>query len=281
MSSSIQRSAVSGQRAASTARPACARRAGFTLMEIMIVVAIIAILVVIVAWAGSRLLNDAKVKQTHSVMNALKSAMREYRDATQNDLVSPPGYFVNVPPGYGDGRLLPPTEGGVRTDYYRQEQNGKWTPLTAPTADRKISGTDKPINDIWAVPDGTIQPVFPDDYHSNTRRVYGIQALYHCLMQEPRSRQVLEKLGSSSSSRGTTLGEYFTTQTGTVQVSDFLIGDGAGTQRPRETQAILDGWGRPLYYARRHDINNDQPYVQSAGPDGQFGNDDDIFSFKE
>jgi prepilin-type N-terminal cleavage/methylation domain-containing protein len=277
MTKSTQLSATSSQRAG-TAHGAGARRPGFTLTEVMIVIAIIAILVVVVAWAGARVLGDAKVKQTHSVMNSFKAAMAAYR-GTGAGLVAPPHFARTFPlPQYTGYVLLPPTFGPdhTRTDYYRQARSGTWTELTSPTADREITpGTDFPINGIWALPDGTYQSN-PDNYQSNGRRVYGIQALYHCLMQEPRSKEILSKMSSSSFARGTKLSDFFP-----VEVSDYLIGGGAGTTMPHETQAILDAWGRPLYYGQSNGVNNGEAYLQSAGPDGLFGTGDDVFSYKE
>jgi prepilin-type N-terminal cleavage/methylation domain-containing protein len=278
MSKSFQRSAVSGQLPAGTVRAVGSRRSGFTLTEVMIVIGIIAILITVVAWGGSRLLSDAKVKQTHAVMNSLKSAMAACKAA--GSLVAPANWSATIPvPQYPGASNLPATDDTsgkvVRTDYYRQAQTGGWNVLTMPTANREVSASDTPMDGIWALPDGKYQSD-PTQYESKGYRIFGIQALYHCLMQDPQSKPIMSGLPPSSFAPGTKLKEYFGDQ-----VSDYLIGAGAGTVRPHETQAILDAWGVPLHYGRETGVNNGEPYLQSAGPNGRFGDSDDVLSYKE
>lgn len=274
-----QQSALSSQPAGGAERHVAAHGRGFTLTEVMIVIAIIAILAVVVAWAGSRVLSDAKVKQTHSLMNSLKSAMTECK-AAAGSLVPPAHMSEVVPvPDYPGASVLRPTDASkqVRTDYYRQAISGtNWTDLTMPTADHPVPGSSKPLDGLWALPNGMIQKN-PDDYRSEGRRLYGIQALYWWLMREPRSRQILSSLSPSSFARATTLVDYFPSEF----AADYLIGPDVGAMTPQETQAILDAWGRPLFYGRDPRRNNGEAYLQSAGPDGQFDTEDDVKSYEE
>lgn len=270
--------------------PLAARRSAFTLVEIAIAIAVIAVLVVIITMVTVKARDAAKVKQTKAILQSLKLAMDECKGA-DSPLPPPAHYYPVYPaPPLAGWNALPPTANDpsgnvVRTDYYRSVTSGSWTPITALTADYP-HGSEGPIDDIWALPDPKVNepPGYSDGYPNDAKlKIYGIQLLYAMLMQEPRSKQVLMKLPESSFARASTLTEFL------PGASDYFIGRGPPSiprwriniLRPREALAILDAWGRPLHYCERPNISNGQPYVQSAGPDGVFDNDDDVYNFKD
>lgn len=245
-------------------RPCASRssslRRGFTLIELAVVFAVIAILVVVVTYAATGIRDASKVKLTRSVMSSLKMAMADFKAA--GGKFPPPAWnpTSNATPAYKPSTMISGTE--YRMDYYREFSSAGAAPVGEPSTGNKkeevIWGVPAPDKQAWSSPYVSSQPL----------RMYGIQALYHHLSSEPNSKKVLDKMSPTSFARGSQVWP---------NTSDFIVFRGSP---PKEVQAMVDGWGRGLYYGQDVNINNGQPYVQSAGRDGFFETDDDLYSYK-
>lgn len=269
-------------RATATRRPRT-RRPAFTLTEIMIVVAIIAILAVVVAWAGSRVLSDAKVKQTRAALETINSAITAY---LQNQSGAPPRPTDPDDPGNPFIATLPPGSDGFRIDFFR-EPDGSINTYSNPVGGDPPAIGDKQIVAYSVSPDSSTAHYKPD-----SRRIYGIQSLYYFLAREPSSKQILAKLppvfvakGGFTNASGQFVPCSVAGEMGFQDAGAFMArgkynsSDTTLPTRVTEVPILLDAWGRPLYYDADARKNNDLPAVQSAGPDGKFGNEDDIFSY--
>jgi type II secretory pathway pseudopilin PulG len=237
----------------------------------MIAIAIIAILVGIVAWMGSRSNTDAKVKQTKAAMDAIRAAVTEYKLAGHTLMPTQPyDPDDNTPP---DITLIGLFEGDptFRADFYRERSgtegdfglnaNGDSADGPAEGDTGRFAYSVRPEN--HKVPDG--------------RRIYGIQVLYYELIKEPNSRAMVNKIPSAHviSAEKVAPGTEFLNP-GTL----MRKGNPADDQRATDVLVFVDAWGRPLYYQKSTRENNDEWSVRSAGPDGQWGTGDDIFSYK-
>ena len=302
MRKSEQKSAISGQPSSGTAHRAVAHTAAhgraarrgavrgrcFTLVEVMVVIAIIAILVVVVAWAGSRVMSDAKVKQTRAVMDTIKLAMAEYAQAHG----SAPSAPVD-PDDPSPTKSLPPGNDGFRIDFFREPDNSINT-YSIP------NGGDPPCigNNSWdaysVVPDSSAARYKPDQ-----KRIYGIQALYYYLSREPGCKRTLDKIPPVCVAHGCAIdatsgkaipcsvsGEMGCQNAGSLMATGkYSSSDSILPTRVSEVPILLDAWGRPMYYGwdgwldPAHGV--ERVYVLSAGPDGVFLTGDDIDSRKE
>lgn len=240
------------------------RAPGFTLVEIMVVMAIIGLLVVVVAWAGGRSRDAAKVRKTLADLAVIQAAMADFRSVA--------GFEVMPPADPDDMRvILPPVPANMqdaRVDFYRRGDGtpGNW--LNEPAAQNGVRvnpASPRPMV-LWAVNGRMVQ--------DPQLRIYGIQALYYALMSEPSSKAILSKLPESSFGQAST----FWTQTAD-NLSHVVDGGGTAAQ-VMSARVIVDAWGKAMYYGRDPRVNSGQFYVQSAGPDGLWGNDDDLYSFK-
>lgn len=276
------------------------RRFGFTLAEIVVVFAIIAILAVIVTMVTTRSRTAAKVKQTRAIMESVMMALAEYR-MVYGDLPPQPFDPDDVPPpdspfGF---RTLPPGSDQFRFDFFREPNGFPGDYQNDPPArgDEVPAPKNSPGTVAYSVkPAPSLAAKFePDDL-----RIYGIQALYARLSSEPNSKRVLSKLPPSCLGRGSHKDASGNLVVGSIdpemgfQEAGSMVamsppdtrikydpGDSTLPGRVYEALILLDAWGRPMYYDKDNTANNHQPALQSAGPDGLFGTDDDIWSFKK
>ncbi|MCP4709928.1 MAG: type II secretion system protein [Planctomycetes bacterium] len=96
------------------------RRRGFTLVELLVVVAIIGILMSGAVMVGSYVIQNAKIQQTKSVMSALDAAIKQYQlyhasTNTELPLGNLPPQLV-IPPLTDPPSINPPST-GLYTDF--------------------------------------------------------------------------------------------------------------------------------------------------------------------
>jgi|GEM_PF-2735285 len=265
------------------------RRFGFTLVEIAIVFAIIAVLVVVIAMVSTKARTAAKVIQTRAIMESVMMAMQEYKLAGHS---TPPAPFdPDDVPTSSDSFItsLPPGSDEFRTDFFREPSNlkGDFAEGTNDNPKEKPSrgeGSAPPRPPGWvaySVKPNSGTPKFVPDGGTDGKRIYGIQSLYYYLVREPNSKRVLGKVPPGNLvSPDKISAEMGFQYAGTMMATDDPD-DPALPSRVSEVLVLLDAWGRPMYYDMDNTANNHQPALQSAGPDGLFGTDDDIWSFKK
>jgi len=222
----------------------CKQKTGVTLVEILIVVAIIAILTTIVINITARVDNQAKGQLAESTIAILTNALEQFHD-----------YGYNYDNSFIDYSAFD----------FPLDCNGFDRPdLTATLGSALGAGT---VLIIGFDNDDTEYAVV-DHYIEYS----GCEVLCFFLSQVPASRQTLEKIDSSLiTDEGTA---------GNIKVSRVVRIDGKDYPLLR----IIDPWGETLHYdyyyeyAPDPDSKRNFPVVSSAGPDRVFGTTDDISS---
>jgi prepilin-type N-terminal cleavage/methylation domain-containing protein len=228
-------------------------RRGFTLIELTVVIVIIVILAGLVAWAGGRSMKQGKFRKTKLVMNNLTKAMETYKLAAGRYPITP-----NRPGGTGGPCGNDPNDPNPCPDpdhnrlLYLRYYESSGDLLDTTTFVRNTSEADAYVESI--------------------------EGLYHLLSSDPDSKKLLNKIPA----------EYIKTKissSGKVQ----------RIQRPGKTPLIdscliYDAWGNKMFYVRRTNVNNNIPFIWSAGPDGRYHiprsatpsdySEDDIYSYQ-
>lgn len=220
-------------------------KTGVTLVEILVVVAVIAILTTMVVGIATRINNQSKEQLTKNTFALLNAALGQFRDY---------GYNYKVP----NAALAP-----IR-DFYR----GLDFPLDCSGFDQdglgQALGTALGATGALIVPPG----VHNDPNYS------GSEALYFFLSRVPASRQTLDKIDDSLITN-----EGFGKQP--MQIEIVFPGV---PPKLFPLLRIIDPWGTTLHYDYYNELTLDPkskrtfPEITSAGPDRIFGTGDDITS---
>jgi prepilin-type N-terminal cleavage/methylation domain-containing protein len=232
-------------------------RRGFTLVEMMVVIGIIALLLGVVLLIGSGALEDAKVKDTRVMLEQLQAAIDSYKQesphrainaATHRFGLAPPDDLMSYTPDptYGTGNSGPQLPNLMQ------------------------GGIGQYVND-------SIGNGFNDDLMGGDYVPYGdIKALVFALRSRPDSRAIYDSIPERFR-RTASNNEYFDLN----DSGDFdqLI--------DQEVQYLVDGWDRPLEYFSVKTLgdseaptshgwvsdalvtaNRDQEVIMSYGPNG-------------
>jgi prepilin-type N-terminal cleavage/methylation domain-containing protein len=213
----------------------CDKKRGFTLIEMMITVAVIVILVSLVVGITKRIYDQNKERLCRNELALIDNALEQFRDF-----------------GF---------------DY----KNG-------------YAGLNFPLDCNYAFPAGQIPITLRDAFGFSSTGIstvvnpphdpnyYSSEVLYFCLNQIPDCRTTLDKIDKS-----------LLTNKGGDKVTDITISVNSGPAYP--FMRFIDPWGTALSY---HYYDTDAswapvtgtkktfPVVTSAGPDKQFGTNDDI-----
>jgi len=236
-----------------------AYKSGFTLIEMLLVVAIIAILVSMVVGIAKRIDDQSKERLCRNSIALLGNALEQFRD-----------FGYEYKDNYYDGLVFP------------LDCNG-YDPMTSAFT---YNIRDTLHNALYSSnslepPNITVSPVAQHDQSFS-----GSEALYFILSQVPDCRKTLDKIDKS-----------LLTNIGTDHVTpiNITINFGATSQTLPFTR-IIDPWKTPLnydYYPDFNDYTGGSPYktyrdsakrtfpiITSAGPDGVFDTADDISNVK-
>jgi len=226
-------------------RQAGRQRGGFTLLEILVVVSIIVILVGIMVVVGSKIRQDAQIKNTKATLQVLTAALEEYKNARGGG-----GEFSYPIPPVTNRLYDPPWDpragtGGV-----------------VPAVRRSLRGYDQ----VEAHPDvgeGAHNGFKWDDIDSDSVEymryaLSSVEVLYAVLGTVPDCKAILNRLPESA-----------------VRNDDNDLAVVGGN--PVALREINDAWGHPFLYQYNPDGGN-FPVIVSAGPDGLFSTADDIRS---
>ena len=237
-----------------------AYKSGFTLIEMLVVVAIIAILVSMVVGVAKRIDDQSKERLCRNTIALVGNALEQFRD-----------FGYEYKDSYYDGLVFPLdcTGFGIITGTYPYPN----IPDTLHNALYSSSSFDPP--NITILPVAQHAPDFS-----------GSEALYFILSQVPDCRATLDKIDKS-----------LLTNIGTDHVTPITITINFGaTSQTLPFTRIVDPWGTTLrydYYPDYADYTGTIPYqnyrdsakrtfpvITSAGPDKIFDTADDISNVK-
>ncbi|MGA1980616.1 MAG: prepilin-type N-terminal cleavage/methylation domain-containing protein [Sedimentisphaerales bacterium] len=231
----------------------CKHKTGVTLVEILIVVAIIAILVTMVIGVASRIDTQGKVRLTKNTLALLDAALGEFQD-------------------YGYEYKLVPNPRTNEAKFYRSldfpiDCNGlNYTNIKTELGRALGSASSTAIKitkDTTEITDGTYDPCYS-----------GSAVLYFFLNRVPESRQTLDKIDRK-----------LITNLDDKDGKDMkLITTIGGETKEYPLFRFIDPWGKTLRYdyydyerytstqtyLNRMDTKKTFPVITSAGPDGDF-----------
>jgi prepilin-type N-terminal cleavage/methylation domain-containing protein len=224
---------------------------GLTLVEILVAVAIVAVLAGIVLTTLTRIDSQSKEHLCQGTLETLNTALRQYRDYRRQ---------LNV------ADTLLPTE----IDFYRS--------LTFPPDcnDYSVTDIETEITNLMDLsPPAVISP--PGKHDPNES---GITVMYFFLSQVPECRETLGNIDQSMLKSDHNDDKVY-----------LRITIDAVNNRSYPWLRVVDPWGKPLrydYYANQKEedpVHNwvqrkktirSFPLITSAGPDGLFNTNDDI-----
>ena len=240
-----------------------AYKSGFTLIEMLMVVAIIAILVLMVVGIAKRIDDQSKERLCRNTIALVGNALEQFRD-----------FGYGYKDSYYDGLVFPlDCNGfGIITGTYPYPN----IPDTLHNALYSASSLDPPVITISG---GTHDPTFS-----------GSEALYFILSQVPDCRTTLDKIDKS----------LLTNDSNDRPPMPLTINLTSGTTTTKlPFTRIIDPWGKTLrydyypdyadyvlayptgnYLNYRNSAKKTFPVITSAGPDGQFDTADDISNVK-
>ncbi len=223
-------------------------KTGVTLVEILIVVAVIAILTTMVVGIATRISNQSKEQLTKNTFALLNAALGQFRDYEYN-------YKVPI--------AAPAPE----RDFYRSLD----FPLDCNGFDQ--AGLEAALGNALGLAPGSVSIIPPGVLHD--LNYSGSEVLYFFLSRVPASRQTLDEIDES----------LITNLSVDKQPMDIQI-DFPGGPKLFPLVRVIDPWGTTLHYDYYNEMiippdpftKRNFPVIISAGPDRIFDTGDDITS---
>jgi len=222
-------------------------KTGVTLVEILIVVAVIAILTTMVVGIATRISNQSKEQLTKNTFALLNAALGQFRD-----------YEYNYNPATPDLAIR---------DFYR----GLDFPLDCNGFDQ--DGLGQALGTALGLAPGSVS-IIPPGVHDDPN-YSGSEALYFFLSRVPASRQTLDKIDDS----------LITNLGSDKRPMEINIVFPSGPKLFPLVR-VIDPWGTTLHYDYYNEMiippdpftKRNFPVIISAGPDRIFRTGDDIAS---
>jgi prepilin-type N-terminal cleavage/methylation domain-containing protein len=214
------------------------RNPGLTLVEMLLTIAIVAILVTVMAVSASSLRTQANIKLTQSAMSVISAALQQYYD-----------FYGKYPPEQGTDTPLQSLAKAVNHDptdvKFMVINKATMPPVASPT---------------WATMNPVPLGAVPDSANAAS------YALYLYLFGVPASRSILSKLSEQMTASDET----------DTKGNPFVVYWTKPAIDRRMLTRFIDAWGKPLRY--EYKTGDMSPVVVSSGPDKNFGTPDDIRS---
>ncbi len=227
---------------------------GLTLVDMLVAVAIIAILAGMVLTTLNRIDSKAKEQLCEATLETLNTALRQFRD-------------------YGFQYRVPAAAGATEIEFYRSL---KFPPDCSDFLKDQVELEVQALLNLSVQP--TIAATTAGQYDPNDS---GSAVMYFFLTQVPECRETLAGIDPDMlKSDHKNDGNYWTM---TIMID-------LTTQRSYPWIRVVDPWGKPLKYdyyinkwenttltwTQRTDAVRSFPLITSAGPDKQFDTNDDI-----
>ncbi|MDD5459626.1 MAG: type II secretion system protein [Phycisphaerae bacterium] len=229
-----------------------ARKPGFTLVEMLIVIAILVILVVLTIGVAKRVEDQGKERLTKATLGIIDAALEQFEDFNYQYKFNAKGVTYPYP------NPDPDVEHSFAMKFPLDCNEFEFEPAIRVAIEAAFDGDV--VNPSGLVAD----PNFS-----------GITVMYFVLSQVPECRETLGKIDKKLKARKGEITIYY----GVPPVTNSFL-------------AIVDPWGMPLRYDYYDESSLDLsradafrygpkkvrifPLVTSAGPDKKFGTDDDI-----
>ena len=218
---------------------------GFSLVELLVVMAIMSLLAVGMVAVGSHVRTNAKIRDTESTIRILCTALdayQEYHDTGSSNFKFP------TPP----------------VDHTKDELNDELSAYFGGTNVEMTAANEGDHEDyIWDDEDDLADTTDQDIDAQKERRqeaIATIEFLYFHLNDTPPARDIIKNLPNSVVANDD---------------EDYLVDKRTTSDRTVPFLEVNDAWGHPLWYRRPA---NGFPKLISAGPDGVFRTADDIVS---
>jgi len=235
-------------------------KTGLTLIEMLIVVAIIVILTTLVIGIAARINNQSKEQLAESTIAIVTAALREFRDYEYR---------------YRDNPNYTPAE--------RQFYLGLDFPVDCNGFD--VLGLRATLDSTLGLAPGSV--VIGPVLAHNDPNFSGGEVLYFFLNKVPECRKTLDKIHKSDK-KGNIVRSLITNEGANKQSMNIMITHPSGTTEVYPLLRIIDPWGTTLRYDYYNRLEPDPflrskgkrtfPVITSAGPDKNFGTADDISS---
>jgi prepilin-type N-terminal cleavage/methylation domain-containing protein len=243
---------------------AARQKTGLTLIEILLAIAILALLVTITAVSTATLRKQAQVRLTESTLAVISSALQQYNE-----------FWGTFPPEYNSS----PAGLTDATAILRWNMaTAAGCPLPSPLTAANLNDTTKLPLDVRPL----TTPAYPT---ANTK----YDVLYIRLARTPVCKRMIEGISSVSDQdknrrKASLSGLTFTPDTTGLPYAlnwgSLITGTGAPVPPVRQNTLplyrFIDSWRNELRY--EYSSSSPYPVLTSAGPDGNFGTSDDIKS---
>lgn len=205
---------------------------GFTAVEVIVVVSIIAVILSMVIGVGRHIMEQARRRAAKSTIDIIVTAVEQYYDDNKNNM---PFYTTGIP--------LYDSDAATYLEHFKKSD-----------FESELGGL------ILTVIAGEHPDVFNGIVTNSDDADWSSEALYHFLDKSPNSRRILSALNES----------FVTSLDNTGTALEVEIADGLHPD-PDDTVNMLrfiDPWGNSFRY--RYNSGDSFCIITSAGPDGDF-----------
>jgi len=285
-------------------RPNMRNSRGFTMIEILVAMAILVILISIVAFTVSGVISGAKKKETAVRMQSMTSMLTELQTATKLTKQPAKMYYGPMPATEYPGTITNPPPFDIWKDGDPSD-NGTADPVTG-----ALPPPAKPIHGLGQVTEDAFNGGIDD--RARASALLNTQIVMGMLAAMPVNRAAIEKTSTSALMTNPLAGNTFAVTRSQLTVVDRAVGQERTALKPA---IFVDAWNNPIIFVPAAGLQGvalkdssginyivtstslvkapadmttyrtpgtARPFFASAGPDGDFSTgDDNVYSFED